>query len=148
MTVQYGACALHAGYLKLQTHTTCSSLLFTFPIQQRLRERAPLLHSMCTAYCLSCLISFRSPLTTVLIKFLITVLFFQQSNRTRRDTVSTGSYQRFEVTYYLLLKGIEVQEGSESCRSGRCLAPFVRVPLRPSLGHMSVPHLPCIIQRV
>ena len=36
---QYGACALHAGYPRLQTHTGCV-LIIAFPIQQRMHERA------------------------------------------------------------------------------------------------------------
>jgi hypothetical protein len=36
---QYGACALHAGYPRLQTHTGCV-LIIAFPKQQRMHERA------------------------------------------------------------------------------------------------------------
>ena len=35
---QYGACALHAGYLRLQTHSEYV-MLTAFPLQQRLHER-------------------------------------------------------------------------------------------------------------
>jgi hypothetical protein len=37
MTIQYGVCALHAGYLRLPTHTV---ILTSFTRQQWLRERA------------------------------------------------------------------------------------------------------------
>jgi hypothetical protein len=37
MTIQYGGCALHAGYQRLQTHTI---ILTAFTRQQLLRERA------------------------------------------------------------------------------------------------------------
>jgi hypothetical protein len=35
---QYGACVLHAGYVRLQTHTGCV-ILIVFPLQQCLHER-------------------------------------------------------------------------------------------------------------
>jgi hypothetical protein len=50
---------------------------------------------------------------TILTKFSIAVLFCQQSNRTRCDTVSTRSYQRFEVAYFLHLQRIKVQDETE-----------------------------------
>ena len=41
---QYGACALHPGYLRLQIHThTRYVLLICFPLQQWLREHASML---------------------------------------------------------------------------------------------------------
>jgi len=43
MKMQYGTCALHAGYLRLQTHTQNIYHLSLFPLEQRLRERAPML---------------------------------------------------------------------------------------------------------
>jgi hypothetical protein len=41
---QYGACALHAGYLRLQIHSGCV-ILITFPLQKMLQERASMLRS-------------------------------------------------------------------------------------------------------
>ena len=42
---QYGAYALHGGYLSLQTHTHTQYVMFiVFPLQQWLHERASLLH--------------------------------------------------------------------------------------------------------
>jgi hypothetical protein len=53
MTILYGACALHVGYLRLQTHSEYL-ILIAFPRQQRLRERASLLLYTYIA----CLVSF------------------------------------------------------------------------------------------
>jgi hypothetical protein len=39
MTIYYGVCALHSGYITLQTHSEYV-ILIAFPRQQRLRERA------------------------------------------------------------------------------------------------------------
>jgi hypothetical protein len=52
---QYGAYALHAGYLRLQTHSGCV-ILIDFPLQQLLHERASLLRytyiaRLVTQYC-------------------------------------------------------------------------------------------------
>ena len=42
---EYGACALHAGYLRLQTHThTQYAILIACPLQKCLQERASLLY--------------------------------------------------------------------------------------------------------
>jgi len=50
---QYGACALHAGYLRLQTHTHSQYvILIDFPLQQWLRERTSMLRLH--KHCLSC----------------------------------------------------------------------------------------------
>ena len=46
MAVQYGACALHAGYLRLQTYTQ-NVLLIAFPLQQWLHQRASILGFAC-----------------------------------------------------------------------------------------------------
>ena len=43
---QYGACALHAGYRRLQTHTHGMCNIIAFPLQQSLHERATM--SRCT----------------------------------------------------------------------------------------------------
>ena len=51
ITIQYGACALHAGYLRLQTHTQ-NVILIAFLLQNWLHERASLLrytHIACLA---------------------------------------------------------------------------------------------------
>jgi len=40
----FSACALHAGYLRLQTHTNSGCAILTaFPLQQRLHESASML---------------------------------------------------------------------------------------------------------
>ena len=49
MIIQYGACALHAGLLRLPT-----TILSAFPCQQRLGEQASMLRLY--IHCLSCLI--------------------------------------------------------------------------------------------
>ena len=43
------ACALHAGYLRLQTHSEYV-IRIAFPLQQWLHERASVLRYRCTAY--------------------------------------------------------------------------------------------------
>ena len=43
---QCGACALRAGYLRLQTHTQNTLILIDFPLQQWLCERASILRNM------------------------------------------------------------------------------------------------------
>jgi len=40
---QYGACALHAGYVRLQIIHPGYVILIAFPLQQRLHERASML---------------------------------------------------------------------------------------------------------
>jgi len=52
MTMYYGACALHAGYLKLQIHSEYV-VLTAFPVQQWLYKRAPQLRLYIN--CVSCL---------------------------------------------------------------------------------------------
>jgi len=56
MTIQYGACALHAGELRLHTHTHTHTrtyseyaILIAFSWQQWLRERASMLCDTYTA---------------------------------------------------------------------------------------------------
>ena len=42
--LQYGACVLHAAYLRLHTHTHSEYvILIAFPLQQRLHERTLML---------------------------------------------------------------------------------------------------------
>ena len=48
MSIQYGTCALHAGYLMLQTDTHNMKHVLLFPRQQWLRERASILRYMKT----------------------------------------------------------------------------------------------------
>ena len=52
MTIQYGACALHAAYLRPHTHTQYV-ILTAFPLQQFLQERATMLHLY--VHCLLCI---------------------------------------------------------------------------------------------
>jgi len=50
MTIQYGACALHAGYLRLQTHTHhIRIILIASAPQQWLHERDSMLRYTYTA---------------------------------------------------------------------------------------------------
>jgi hypothetical protein len=51
---QYGACALHAGYLRVQTNTSEYVTLITFPPKQRLHERASLLRDAYIACLVDC----------------------------------------------------------------------------------------------
>jgi len=69
---QYGVCSLHAGYLRLQTHTQYV-IFITFSRQQWLQERASLLRSTYIAHhqahsvlqvCASCRLLFLSKQTT------------------------------------------------------------------------------------
>jgi len=48
LRIKCDACALHAGYLKLQTHTHI--ILIAFPLQQWLLERASMLRYTYIAY--------------------------------------------------------------------------------------------------
>ena len=50
-TIQYGACALHVGYLRLQTQATIHNFCF-FLLQQWLHERASMLRHMYTVFLL------------------------------------------------------------------------------------------------
>jgi hypothetical protein len=47
---QYGACALHAGYLRLQIHT---AILMAFPLHQWLHKRASTFRYTILVHCLS-----------------------------------------------------------------------------------------------
>jgi len=50
MTIQQGACTLHAGLLRLQTHTHSEYLIHTaFPLHQQSRERVSMLRHTCIA---------------------------------------------------------------------------------------------------
>jgi hypothetical protein len=49
LTVYYGACAVHAGYLRLQTDSGCA-ILVAFHTTKRMHESASTLRSTYTAY--------------------------------------------------------------------------------------------------
>ena len=71
-TIQYGACALHAGYLRLHTHTYAECVtLIAFPRQWFSRARLSFIFANCAAmYCESgCVVSW--------IVFLILRLLFR-----------------------------------------------------------------------
>ena len=57
MTIKYGACAVHAGYLRLHTHArthTQYKILIASPLQQWYQERASMLHCTYTACLIQC----------------------------------------------------------------------------------------------
>jgi hypothetical protein len=84
MTIQYGACALHAGLLRLQTHTPMFATIVAFPLKQWFLELASTLRYTYNV----CLVSL--DLTLMPSRLLIAILGQTTPCRYRKFTVNVS----------------------------------------------------------